>query len=350
VHTRSAFQTLTAGLLAAALLAGCKKDSTGPGGGGGDGDGSSTLNLAIAVRVNPDTLRATGDFYLELIPSSTAGELLVSQPWTITTALTAPAQISTSVVSQNVTTPDSRPVAIAIDFDDSGSMAANDPSNRRVLAGRQFAGALLAQNGANQISAFDFGMGSGRVTPGFYRTRKIDDWTSDSTQFIGALDSVQTIQGGSSYIFGSAKEVAIWIDSTRSATSYRRAVMLMTDGRPDDPTVEDALISIGQQTGVPVYAVGLGPAASGSAAADTSAVQSLERLSDETGGLYSSAVSASAIQPVLQAFAASTSGGTLLVRVHLSALPAAGTAISGTVKLSNLTLGSVHGPWSFSAP
>ena len=84
MQTRHAFRSIAAGLLAAVLVTGCKKDSTGPGGGGGDGDGSSTLNLAIAVRVNPDTLRATGDFFLELIPSSTSGELLVDRPWTIT--------------------------------------------------------------------------------------------------------------------------------------------------------------------------------------------------------------------------------------------------------------------------
>ena len=350
MQTRHAFRSIAAGLLAAVLVTGCKKDSTGPGGGGGDGDGSSTLNLAIAVRVNPDTLRATGDFFLELIPSSTSGELLIDRPWTISTQLTAPAQISADVTSQSVTVPDTRPVAVALDLDDSGSMEQSDPSKERVSASREFADALLARSPSNQVALFDFGIGFSQLSPGFHKTRMLQNWTSDSTQIIAHLDSIRAVPGGSSYIFTSAGEVAAWVDTTRAAADFRRALVLLTDGQPDDPNFESTLISIGQSTGVPIYCIGIGSAASGSSNADSAAVAPLQRISNATGGLYSSAVSATAIQPVLQAFAASTGSGTLLVRVHLSQVPAAGTAVSGTVKLNNLSLGSVQGPWSFSAP
>lgn len=361
MKTRWVLRTALALVCATALVAGCS-DNTGPGGGGGGGGGgdgggdggggsgvpANGLHLAIAVRVNPATFPGNGEFDLELIPSDSLGNVLVSEPWTIDPSITAPTGNSISLLSHSISTPDTRPFAIAFDLDNSSSMAVSDPDRLRVTAAQILWNTLFEQTPGSKVSLLYFGLKDQPPSPGFIHTRILQDWTSDTTQLKGKLDTLQTQFG--SPLYSSLLEAANWVDTTQSATEFQRALMVLTDGEPSDTAKRDDLLAAAAASGMPIYAVGLGPAASAGSQSKPAAVAKLQELANLTGGIYASAPTPEQLSPVLQSLVVSSTTGALIAHVKISPVPPAGTAISGSVKLTHPLRGSVSGPWTFTSP
>lgn len=329
------------------LTASCRTDGTGPD--PNDPDNPNALGLAVAVRVDSATFRDSGEFVLELIPSTSTGRILIDEAWTISTTVTAPARVAPALLSQEVQTPDSRSFRVALDVDNSGSMERSDPTRQRARAAEAFWTTLFAEQPNAEASLLYFGLGELPPTPGFVSTRLLQSWTSDPTQLGGKLDTLRL--RSRSPIYTSALEVVRWMDST-SAAGTRRVLVLLTDARTNREAggTPEALLAAAMEAEVRIYTVGLGAASDRGSSTDFEAVTRLQTLSSATGGLYAGAAIPDRLSSTLRSFAASSAKGVLIARVGLSPLPARGTRVAGTVRLVSTALGIAQAPWSFDAP
>lgn len=318
------------------LLSGCT-DSGAP------DDLPDPLQLAIVVQVDSGTFRSAGEFILDLVPSDHGGRTFLTEPWTITTTLSAPLTVSVDQLSQEVEPADSQPTATAILIDDSGSMRSSDPDRIRALAAQRFWRDILPSRPGNIVALLDFGRGSVEPTPGFQRTNLLAGFTGDAGVLDAALSQIEAIPGGATPLYQSGVEVVRWIDTT-TPQAYQRTLVIITDGAPSDATIADTLYDVAVAHGVRVFAVGVG-----AAAGDGEAAGRLQELAARTGGIYAAAEPPEELEEVLQTLAISASPSRLLVRVRLDPVPPQGTPVRGAVELSG-ERGNPSGDWSFVAP
>lgn len=332
-------------LLIGVVAVSCSNDTTDP----NDPNNPDALGLAVAVRTDPSTFHQTGDFVLELIPSTRQGQSLVTEQWTITSSLTAPAGSPPTFVSQQIRPPDTTPSDVALLVDNSESMLENDPDRLRVAAADLVWNTLLGQQPNGQVSLLYFGFGPLAPTPGFDATRLLQTWTSDPNAADGILDTLQV--GTSSRIYSSALDVVEWFDSTTSA-DHRRVLLLLTDGklnREGGATVGEVLAAA-ERAHVNIGTVGLGPASDRGPTSEPEAVTLLQELANGSGGLYAGAATPERLSSTLLSLTAWSSTGVLLATFKVSPIPASGTRVTGIVELENETFGKAQGPWSFIAP
>jgi len=337
--------TYVTALLTGGLVLACSSDTTDP----NDPDNPDALGLAVAVRTDPSTFQQTGDFVLELIPSTRQGQSLVSEQWNISSTLTAPAGAPPVFVSQQVQPPDTTPSNVALLVDNSQSMLQNDPDRLRVTAAQLLWDTLLGQQHNEEVSLLYFGFGPLTPTSGFTATRLLRSWTSDPSALTGILDTLQL--GTSSRIYSSALDVVEWFDTTTSA-DHRRVLLLLTDGllnREGGATVSEVLAAA-QRAHVNIGTVGLGPASDRGPTTQPEAVTLLQELANGTGGLYAGAATPERLSSTLLSLTAWSSTGVLLANFKLSPIPPTGTHISGNVELQNDSRGKAQGVWSFVAP
>lgn len=325
------------------LFLGCGSESTGP----DEPPDSPDLGLAIAVRLDSAKFRQRGEFTLELIPNTTQGQSLVSEPWEISTTVTKPTAVSPSIVSQNVTEPDTAPPSLALLVDNSSSMADNDPERLRISAATLLWETVLRERPNGQVSLLYFGVRQS-PSPGFVATALLKDWTSNPADLEGALD---TLSGGAgSQIYSSTLEVTRWIDSTAEPNG-RRTLLLLTDGQLNRETNGSAeVLDAAREAGVRIGTVALGPASDRSSDPDLEAVALLQELANGTGGLYAGAATPEKLSSTLLSLTSPGSAGVLLAHFRLSPVPARGSQVTGTVRLTHDTRGTVRGGWSFTAP
>lgn len=319
-------------LAAVALLVACKDSNAPP-------DPNRIASVFVGTQVDSATLRDQGEFVLSLVPVNGRGEV-VFENITITPAVTGAGPAAALDGAPQIVPADPRPVAAAINLDNSLSMRTSDPQRQRVAAAKQFWTALLGADPRNEIALLSFGVST--PSEGFSATRLLQDWTTNPELLASVLDTMGT--GPGSPLYRSSRETVGWMDSTRSAGD-RRILVLFTDALPDDPTLEPSLLELAQSSGVTIHAVGLGPASDQSPASRDSAVARLARLADATGGVYAGAPTAGALPLLFSALASVSSRGALLATVQLSPVPPPGTVVNGTVSVANFA-GAATGRWT----
>ncbi len=111
----------------------------------------------------------------------------------------------------------------------------------------------------------------------------------------------------------------------------------------------DDLIGQAQAAGVPIHAIGLGPASDSveEYGADPQAVEDLRRLAKETGGYYGFVSSPDELPALAQSVAMATCGGYQELTVRFAQPRPSGERVNGRLKLANTDL-SV--PFTFTAP
>ena len=328
-------------LAAAALhLAGACKDSA-----SAPADPHGIRSVLVGIQVDSAALQERGEFTLRLVPVDGTGDVVIDAGLTVTPRVTAPTSQTLTPASQQVQQPDTRPVAAAVVLDDSKSMGDNDPTGQRTAAARAFWQELLGVSGANQISLLAFG--GDRKTAPFSRTALLEGWTSDTTRLAAALGRLAP--NGSTYLYHSASEVAPWVDGSRPAASYRRVMLVVTDGLPSDSGLASLAIESAAAAHIPIYTVGIGPASSTSGASNQTAVERLRALASQTGGVYAGVENDAALKTTFQSLAQVATQGALLVTVRMSPAPAPGTAVRGSVRVAN-ALSGASADWSFTAP
>ena len=148
-------------------------------------------------------------------------------------------------------------------------------------------------------------------------------------------------------MYHATREVVAWMDSTIPSPAHGRALVIITDGRPNDSTFKETLFEETRRTQIPIFAVGVGPASEQSPKADQS-VEVVRELASRTGGLYLGASTPEQLVPLLQVLAKSVGEEELLALYSMRPVPPPGTIVSGKVKLAGMR-GTVSGSWSFIA-
>ncbi len=239
-----------------------------------------------------------------------------------------PTLFTMTLVDAEGQAPDARPLAAAIDIDDSASMEDNDPTNRRAAAAQAFWEAVLPVDPDNEVALFDF-CEACATTPGFTSTRLLQDFTRDTDALENALDEIMAFSG--SPLYGSVIDVVGFVNTERPAANFRRSILLMSDGMPDDEGLRDDAIAAAQAAGIPVNTVGLGPAAATSSDADIDAVIRMCELASETGGVYASAARANDLVSASEALGQAAAEGQIIAFFDIDPIPDPGSTLRGTV-------------------
>lgn len=339
-------QTLGLGavLLTALMVSnGCGDGATAP-----EDPDDPNLGLAIAVRVDEGEFRQSGEFSLDLIPTTSDGQSLVAEPWNILTTVMAPAQITPALRAQSVLPVDTAPPRVALLVDNSTSMATNDPQNLRVAAAEMLWDHLFSERPTAEAALLHFGLRQ-PPTPGFTTVGLLQTWSTDPAELSGILDTLT--RGPGSQIYTAALEAINWIDSTTPGHA-RRVLLLLTDGQlnREPATSATPVFEAAHRANVSIGTVALGPASDKSPNSDPAAVMLLQELANGTGGLYAGTATAEELSSTLVALTASSSDGVLRATLQLSPIPAPGSQVSGRVRLENPQHGAAAGTWSFVAP
>jgi Mg-chelatase subunit ChlD len=335
---------MTAGALlpALALLVACD-GGTGP-------DEPEIAQLTVSgVRVDAARFRADGSFELGLLALDENGQSILSTRADAEATVTrvgnaAGTGYTVSYVGISASAANGKPTSAAILLDDSGSMSSNDPQTLRADAATLFWRTVLSSDSRNQVSLLDFGSGGGR---GFTDTRLLQGWTRNEGLLTQALASVGDY--GGTPLYESMRETALWVDSTTTASSVSRVMLVLTDGQPNSFVRRDAALAAASGAGITIHTVGLGPASDADPFADDEAVAAVREIAERTGGVYSSATDANALAPIFQVLAQVSSEGQLIGAFRVSPVPPSGTRVQGTVTVRSGGA-SQTATWSFVAP
>ena len=328
-------------LTAAVLLSGCNpsKNCCGP---------RDFLSLFVGLQVDSATFRSRGQFVIQLVPADQTGRSLVREAWTVSAALTPPAAGPVRVSDQMVQPADTVPVAVALDLDDSQSMAGNDPELVRASGAQRFWWEVLAARPGNRVALLDFG--GALQSPGFVVTRLMREYTADGAQLDAQLPSIQAQSSGGTPLYQSALEVVRWSDTALTLAPYRPLLVIITDGFPRDSAhYRDSLFAGATARDTRIIAVGVGPASNQGTKTDPRAVAVVQELATRTGGIYAGVTDAAQLAPVLRALAGAPTGERLVATFTLGSLPARGAVVAGTVTVQG-PLGRATADWSFRAP
>lgn len=315
------------------------------------GPSRSFFSVYVGVRLDSAAFRSNGAFVLELVPTDQTGQAFVSDTWNISTTLEAPTLVAVTLDSQRIQPADDRPAAAAIHIDDSGSMLKNDADRGRATAAQLFWNELLGASGDNLVALLDFGRGTADTpSPGFRATRLLQSFTGDTRLLDASLSSIEAASGGGSRLYRSAWEVARWFDTTVAASSYKRTLVIITDGLPRDTLgYKDSLFAAATAAQIRILAVGVGPASDQGTQTVDSAVAVLRELATQTDGVYAGADEAQQLVPILHALANVSTSEQLLAELRLDPVPPSGTLVAGTVTIAGKR-GRATASWSFIAP
>ncbi len=222
-------------------------------------------------------------------------------------------------------TASSLPWAFAVDIDSSGSMSTSDPSDLRIDAAKLFVASILGEKPTSQFNIYDFGYSSNGT---FSDTRQLTaDWTSDQTTIDAAID--QVVASGGTPLYDSIYEILQKFTTEKDASSYQRAMLVLSDGSPNSYTYEQDVYDYSVANNIPINSVSLGSG---------SYEQNMKDLADETGGVYTKAVDAASLSTAFQNISLGTSNGYMdynLVFPDPSVLPnGTSTTVNVTVTIS----------------
>ena len=261
------------------------------------GDPNARVDKVVVVGTSvTSALYTTGDLGLTTIPQDAASEPVLDGKLTVDIRITSPAEIATTVSGTECTVPDSngKAVAVGMIIDDSGSMSESDPNLMRKAATISFLNTLGADD---KVLLTDYGAtgdhlrdllctsllavgadDSGCSPP------KAAGFSADKSALVKAAEKIEA--AGGTPLFESCLEMVPLVDSVKDG---RRGMLLLSDGEPNSDEKRDACHAAAKAAQIPVFTVGLGPAAEGDINADPAAVKVLRELATDTGGSYASA-------------------------------------------------------------
>ena len=232
-----------------------------------------------------------GDIGLTTLPQDSAGNAVLAADLKVTMKLLTPEPIDIDVSSTECTVPDvnKKSVGIGVIIDDSGSMALNDPNRKRKDATVSFLGTL---GPADKVLLTDYGNSDDNLrdllcvlnTPTGACSPPTAAFSADKAALIKATEAIS--EGGGTPLYESCTQMTSLVNTIND---QRRGMLLLSDGEPNSDTAKGTCLSGAKAASIPVYTVGLGPAAEGSESAQPEAVKVLRELATETGGSYASA-------------------------------------------------------------
>jgi len=315
---------------------------------GGCDDAMSPLQVAgvTAAAIQPMGLTldpafgSNGEVTLSYIALGASGEPLTVRNLPVSAAIeTAGSCYSVSILRSGRRAPTGNQLYAAVILDASGSMATNDPSRLRVPAAEGFATTFLSANPANRVGVFDFGFGA---TQGFQWSRLLADFTADLNVIRLGLSFVES--SGATPMYASVYEVMTYLQGASPASAARVAIVL-GDGEPNAGNVTLAqVIQLATQLAIPIYTVGLGPAAGSSA----NAVQIMQQIGLATGGAYASLSGAGGLAQTFGALATGLAVGHYVTTLRIAPVPRAGERVEVLIRSSGPA--GAQATWTIQVP
>ena len=212
-------------------------------------------------------------------------------------------------------------------FDSSGSMGASDSERLRVDASQRL---VMRQYDEDIGAVLDFGTGS---TSGFTDTRLLQGFTDDRFALSNAFNYV-TDDGGTP-MYDSLYESTGYFAQEIMYGDYGRWIMLFADGAPDNSYMKEIALERLKNENIPVISVGLGDASSLSQEGQSpDAVQVMQEVANETGGMYIALDSAESAESVFEQIGDCLMDGQVSVNFTLDPLPGIGETVSVTFNTS----------------
>lgn len=247
------------------LLAGCDQQGDSP---------PAVREVVVVGTIVPSDFVSTGRFVLRVIPLDAEGRAILSDDVTGTIQVERPANVTATMDLEAVNAPSGNPLVVPLDIDASGSMIENDPTNARLAGARSFVDVLELSGQPYESAIFEFSGESGRELQGL---------TSNNALLKAAINRIGANSGTPTY--RSLDQILDLLEAERSGGSFERAIVLLSDGMADDAAQRPALCNYASSVGVPIYAIGLGPA-SDLAENDEGAVAEMRAIAACTGGVY----------------------------------------------------------------
>jgi Mg-chelatase subunit ChlD len=302
-------------------------------------------NIVVVGTSVTSALYVSGELGLTTVPKDAADEAVLDNALKVDVRITSPAELATSVGTTECTVPDAskKSVAIGVIIDDSGSMSGNDPNKMRKAATVSFLNTLGSED---RVLLTDYGTNgphlrdmlcSSLLPPG-----SLDDTTcsppqpsfsADKAALVKATEQIQN--AGGTPLFESCLEMMPLVDSVKDG---RRGVLLLSDGEPNSNSKRDECHAAAKAAQIPVFTVGLGPAAEGDPNVDAGAVKVLRELADATGGSYASANDPAQLDSLFRNMGTALARGSC--RTTATIADAATKIVPGTKVMGEVSIGS----------
>ncbi|MDB4944889.1 MAG: hypothetical protein JWP97_4423 [Labilithrix sp.] len=283
-------------------------------------------------------LYASGELGLTTIPKDAKGEAVLGAGLKVAVTLTSAGSLVTTTGDTECTLPATGDEAlnVGVILDDSGSMYSSDPDKLRKSATVSFLNALGARD---KVLLTDYGNSGDDLRDllcvsqnGASCSPATAAFSSDKAALIKATEMIE--DGGSTPLFESCAAMVPLVDSMKDG---RRGMLLLSDGSPNSEDKRDACHAAAKAAQIPVFTVGLGPAAEGSEQVDASAVKVLRELSTATGGSYASANNPADLDALFRNMGAALAKGSCRTTVKIAGAAGLtpGTKITGEVTVGD---------------
>jgi hypothetical protein len=309
--------------------------------------------VVVGTSVNAQTLYMSGTYGLTLIPMDQAGGAALGDGLKVDVTITQPAGMFTSTVKQSTCTPvvqSGSALSIGIIIDDSGSMASSDPMLKR----RDATVAFLNTLGPNdEVLLTDYGVTGENLRDLVCSSRgggsgcspaNAGGFNGDKAGLTAATSQIQA-SGGTPLYEACVQMVPI----VASRTGRRQAILLLSDGEPNSPTLRAKCHKDAMDAGIPVFTVGLGPASEQVTGSSLAAVQVLRELATATGASYASADDPNQLMALFANIGTALTRGkcdsVAVINEYMRLTP--GTRIGGRVRVGN---NDAMGTFEFVAP
>jgi len=256
--------------------------------------------VVIGTQVGSDFQRV-GEFGLSatpLDPDSNAilsenvnAEVNIKHPNSSNSSASVEGHIDAVIDSGKTQEPSGNPLVASLDFDASGSLDDHDePERDRVDGGKAFIDVLESSDTEYEAAIFEY---SGDCVPDpddFSCTRLLQEFTSDPVRLRSSIEQVGA--SGDTPTYGSLFEVLEYSESARPSADYEKAILLFSDGLPNDNNLQDRREAVCREAAPsrkdsPIFAVGLGPGSDlDSRYVDPDAVEEMNRIANCSGGTY----------------------------------------------------------------
>lgn len=279
-------------LLGLLSLAACTIKTNTPDGPTETADANAKVTQVVVVgSAVTAKIYVSGDLGLTTLPQDNAGNAILAKDLKVTMKLLTPDPIDVDVSGTECTIPDAtkKSIGIGVIIDDSGSMGGSDPNRKRKDATVSFLKTLGTED---KVLLTDYGLADDMLrdlvcvldTKGNCSPPAATAFTADKAKLIAATEGIE--DGGGTPLYEACSAMTGLVGSI---SDQRRGMLLLSDGQPNTDDAKAQCLEGAKAAQIPVYTVGLGPAAEGDPNADADAVKVLRELATETGGSYASA-------------------------------------------------------------
>jgi uncharacterized protein YegL len=299
--------------------------------------------LVIGTSV-PSDLLANGTFEISALPLDGDGEAILSSGTSVTVTVQSPASIEARVEAQQAFAPSGNPLAVAVNIDASGSMATTDPTDARLAGAKALVETLLKAPTGFEAAIFRYP----------FAGALLQEFTDDPADLNAAIDQIGANGGTPTYT--SLDIILDYMEDEKDASSYERAIVLLSDGQPGDANLKQSVCAKATSLQIPIYSIGLGPASDVVSNPNSFAVQEMRDIADCTSATYAGIaqdnIDVSAIR-IFDSVAQATAKGNVEYQVQLRGSGfdtlRPGDLVTGLIRVSSGG-GTASGEFSFRVP